>query len=71
VRLPDSTLHASEGLTFHAPVPAGATVVCEAKLTQRSQRSGWIVSVLDSEILLDGEPAVSARATVLSPQAGA
>jgi hypothetical protein len=67
VSLPDGTLHASEALSFQAAVPVGAELECRATLTQRSQRAGYIVSVLDSDILLDGRTALTARATVLSP----
>lgn len=69
VSLPPGTLHASESVSFKAPVPAGASLECKASLTQRSQRAGWIVSVLDSEISHEGHVAVTARATVLSPVA--
>ena len=67
VSLPPGTLHAGESLSFKAPVPAGAALECRATLAQRSQRSGWIVSVLDTEISHNGAVAVTARATVLSP----
>jgi acyl dehydratase len=67
VSLPPGTLHASESLSFKAPVLAGASLECRASLAQRSQRAGWIVSVLDSEISHNGRVAVTARATVLSP----
>ena len=67
VSLPAGTLHASESLAFRAPVPLGAKVQCRATLTQRSQRAGYIVSVLDSEISVAGQTALTARATVLSP----
>jgi acyl dehydratase len=67
VSLPPGTLHATESLSFKAPVPAGAALECRATLAQRSQRSGWIVSVLDTEVSHDGAVAITARATVLSP----
>jgi hypothetical protein len=68
VSLPDGTLHVNESLSFRAAVQAGAMLECRAVLAQRSQRAGWIVSVLDSDILLDGRSALTARATVLSRQ---
>ena len=71
VALPPGSLHASESLEMRRAVPAGAAVECRARLAQRSQRAGWVVSVLDSEMLVDGEPALVARATVLSPAGGA
>jgi hypothetical protein len=67
VSLPDGTLHASEALTCAAAVPVGAELECRATLTQRSVRAGYVVSVLDSDIVLDGKTALSTRATVLSP----
>jgi hypothetical protein len=69
VSLPDGTLHASEALTYAAAVPVGAELECRATLTQRSVRAGYVVSVLDSDIVLDGKTALSTRATVLSPAA--
>jgi hypothetical protein len=67
VSLPDGTLHASEALTYAAAVPIGAELECRATLTQRSVRAGYVVSVLDSDIVLHGSTALSTRATVLSP----
>ena len=71
VGLPAGSLHASESVTFVEPVAPDARAVCRASLAQRSQRSGWIVSVLDSEIEVDGRTALRTRATVLSPVAPA
>ena len=69
VSLPDGTLHVNESVNFLAPVSPGSTVECRARLVQRSQRAGFIVSVLESEVLHDGAPALTARATVMSPGA--
>ena len=67
VGLPPGTLHVNETMESHRAVAAGATVECRATLAQRSQRAGWVVSVLDSQVTFEGAPALSARATVLSP----
>jgi hypothetical protein len=67
VGLPAGTLHANESLQAHAVVPEGATVECRARVAQRSQRGGWVVTVLESDMLLAGASAVFARATVLCP----
>jgi hypothetical protein len=67
VTLPAGSLHASESVECLGVVPEGAVVECRARLAQRSVRAGWVVSVLDSEMLIGGEPAVKTRATVLSP----
>lgn len=70
VGLPPGTLHVNEALEFLAPVALNANVECSASLVQRSQRGGWIVSVLESQIKLDGALVIRARASVLSPAAG-
>jgi acyl dehydratase len=67
VGLPGGSLHGSEGLEFRAAVPVGATVECRSTLVQRSKRAGWIACVLASQILVAGEVAIVARATVLTP----
>jgi hypothetical protein len=67
VELPPGTLHANESASFKRAVPVGARLDCHARLAQRSQRGGWVVSVLETEIRLEGETAVQARATVLCP----
>lgn len=67
VGLPPGSLHVNETVDCRRSVPAGARLECRATLAQRSQRAGWIVSVLDCEVRLDGATALTARSTVLSP----
>jgi acyl dehydratase len=65
VGLPPGTLHANEYVRAHRPVPVDATVECRARVAQRSVRAGRVFIALESEIMLDGAPAVTTRATVL------
>jgi hypothetical protein len=65
VGLPPGTLHANEFVRAHKVVPAGSTVECRVRVAQRSLRAGRVFIVLESEILLEGAPAVTTRATVL------
>jgi hypothetical protein len=65
--LPPGSLHASESLEAHRIVREGDAVECHAVLAQRSVRAGWVVSVLESKLMVAGESAITARATVLSP----
>jgi acyl dehydratase len=67
VSLPAGSLHASENVAFKAPVPIDAQVECRVVLAQRSVRGGYVVSVLESEIVHNGSTALTARATVMSP----
>jgi hypothetical protein len=67
VGLPPGTLHANESLQARQVVPAGSSVQCNARIAQRSQRGGWVVTVLESDLTLNDQSAVFARATVLCP----
>ncbi len=67
VALPPGSLHASESVECMAAVLEGEKVECRARLSQRSIRGGWVVSVLESDLAVNGITAVTARATVLSP----
>ena len=67
VGLPDGTLHANESMRVHEAVPAGATLVCNARLAQRSSRGGWVVTALESEITHEGRTVLTTRATVMCP----
>lgn len=69
VALPPGTLHVNESLRFNAPVPAGSMLECRAAVSQRSQHGGWIVSVVDSDVILDGRSVLTARTNLLSPAA--
>jgi hypothetical protein len=70
VGLPPGTLHVNETIEFRAAVPVGAKVECHARLAQRSQRGGVIVSAIDSDLRVAGETVLTARATVFSPVDG-
>jgi acyl dehydratase len=67
--LPPGALHVMEALEWTAPVPAGARIECTASLAQRSQRSGWIVTIIESHYHVDGAEVMKSRASVMSPAA--
>ncbi len=67
VALPPGSLHVSESVEFLGSVNIGDSVECHSRLAQRSQRSGWLVSVLEAEVSIDGRTVSTARATVMSP----
>jgi hypothetical protein len=67
VSLPAGSLHTSEALGFSAPITLDSEVECHASLVQRSLRGGYVVSVLESQIVHNDNVALTARATVMSP----
>ena len=67
VGLPPGALHVMEAIEWTAPVPIGARVDCAASLVQRSQRSGWVVTILETRMQVDGAEVMKTRASVMSP----
>ena len=68
VELPAGALHAGQEVEFRHPVPVGASLRVRARVAQRSEMRGAVVSVIEFEV---GEgrssgPAVVGRATVIA-----
>ncbi len=70
VGLPSGSLHVNESVEFLGAVNIGDSVEFHARLAQRSQRSGWVVSVLATEVSIEGRTVSTAKATVMSPVDG-
>ena len=70
VRLPAGALHAGQEVDFRRPVPVGAFMRSRARVAQRSEMRGAVVSVIEFEVGEDGSstPAVVGRATVIAPR---
>lgn len=69
VGLPPGTLHTNESLEFLGTVPVDFEIECTARIAQKSQRAGMIVTVIENELVLAGSAVIKARATVFSPGA--
>ena len=69
VGLPPGALHASQEVEFRRPVPADASLRSRARVAQRSEMRGAVVSVIEFEVEEEGSPgpAVIGRATVITP----
>jgi hypothetical protein len=70
VALLAGALHAGQEVEFRRPVAVGASLRSRARVAQRSEMRGAVVSVIDFEVGEDGSatPAVVGRATVLAPR---
>jgi len=68
--LPAGALHAGQEVEFRHPIPVGASLRSRARVAQRSEMRGAIVSVIEFEVEEEGAPtpAVVGRATVMAPQ---
>jgi N-terminal half of MaoC dehydratase len=69
VELPAGALHAGQEVEFRRPVPVGASLRLQARVAQRSEMRGAVVSVIEFDVRQDGStaPAVVGRATVIVP----
>jgi len=69
VELPAGALHASQEVEFRRPVPVGASLLSRARVAQRSEMRGAVISVIEFEVTEEGSstPAVVGRATIMAP----
>jgi hypothetical protein len=70
VEVPAGALHAGQEVEFRCPVPVGAFMRSRARVAQRSEMRGAVVSVIEFDVREEGSaaPAVVGRATVIVPR---
>jgi len=71
ITLPEGSLHTGQEVEHLAPLRAGEALTLTGRIAQRSERQGFVISVIEFEITAAGEPAVRARTTILAPAAAA
>jgi hypothetical protein len=71
VSLPDGTLHVGQEVEQLAPVSPDTTLQLMTRIAQRSERQGFVVSVIEMQIVAGDATAIRARATIMAPGAGA
>jgi hypothetical protein len=70
MELPAGTLHTAQEVESLAAVPAGAGLTMAGRVAQRSERGGFVASVIEFDVALEGsraEPVLIGRATVMAP----
>jgi hypothetical protein len=69
ITLPPGTLHSSQEVRAHRPLPADAETVCRASVSNRSSRGGTTFLTLDFSLSTPaGEVALDGSATLLVPE---
>lgn len=70
VELPPGAVHSGQEIVSYSGVPVGGSLHCEATVSQRSLRAGWVATVVDFQASdrAGGRVLFSARTSVLSPQ---
>jgi hypothetical protein len=69
VELPAGALHTGQEVEFQHPVPVGVSLRSRARVAQRSEMRGAVISVIEFGVAEEGSsvPAVVGRATVMMP----
>ena len=69
VELPAGALHTGQEVASHAGVPIGATLTLAGTIAQRSQRAGFVISIIEFEVTPARAPgpALTGRTTLMSP----
>jgi hypothetical protein len=70
VRLPAGAVHTGQEVEFQRPIPVGAHLRSRARVAQRSEMRGVVVSVIEFNVEEEASPTpcVIGRATVMVPQ---
>ncbi len=67
--LPEGSLHTSQEVEHLAPIRVDEELLLSGRIAQRSERQGFVISVLEFEIASTEGVAVRARTTVMAPGA--
>lgn len=69
VELPAGALHTGQEVTSYAGVPIGATLTLAGTIAQRSERAGFVISIIQFEVTPAKAPgpAITGRTTLMSP----
>jgi len=71
LELPAGSLHAAQEVECRAAAPVGAELTMRGEVTQRSERGGFVASVIEFEVApadSRGEPVLVGRTTVMAPR---
>lgn len=71
VSLPQGSLHTGQEVEHLAPAREGEDLSMTARIAQRSERQGFVISVIEFEVAGAAGTAVRARTTIMAPAAGA
>ena len=69
ITLPDGSLHTGQDVEQTGLLREGEELTLTGRIAQRSERQGFVISVIEFEICGSGEPAVRARTTIMAPAA--
>lgn len=69
--LPDGALHTGQEVEHAATIHTGADLSLRGRVAQRSERQGYVISVIEFEVAEGDRTAIRARTTIMAPVAAA
>ena len=70
IALPEGSLHTGQEVDHGAAVHVGEALTLTARIVQRSERQGFVISVIEFEVSAVGGLAIRARTTIMAPGGG-
>lgn len=67
IALPDGSLHTGQEVDHEATVHVGETLTLRGRIAQRSERQGYVITVLAFDIGASDITAIQARTTIMAP----
>jgi len=72
VSLPEGSLHTGQEVEQHSPAMCGDPLSMRGRVAQRSERQGFVISVMELEVAsAEGRAVLTARTTIMAPGGGA
>lgn len=69
IALPEGSLHTGQEVEHERAAAPGAPLELRGRIAQRSERQGYVISVIEFEIAQAGETCIHARTTIMAPAA--
>jgi hypothetical protein len=65
--LPEGSLHTGQEVEHEREARPGETLTLTGRIAQRSERQGFVISVIEFEVSVGARVAVRARTTIMAP----
>lgn len=70
IALPEGSLHTGQEVEHASAARAGEALTLTGRIAQRSERQGFVISVIEFEVSAGGRLILRARTTIMAPGAG-
>jgi len=67
IELPEGSLHTGQEVEHRRAIRANSALTLRGRIAQRSERQGYVISVLELEIDDEAGTAITARTTIMAP----